>query len=320
MQLSNLPDEIVQHVCAYLCLITSAQTATLCRSFARAATNTMDVYKSCDTPLPLHVPSMTWSLQGALACLHILEKKNIRFCRLQLETGCYYLPELQMSSSLSYDAYGSNQRAIDINQSLSSLKKQQVVEIVGCGIGETILEGELKISRGCQTVLKNLSIVNPMGPGILVSAGGKLDASKIEIADCASRGIAIVGTPSSSAIAHFHNCTIKGCGGAGVFASQGSKVFIEDSAIIHNATTGVVARNRAFVQLRGSRTIIKENPNALSSASGAEIEIIFDASNASKRPQIKNAIKTGSGWGHVFSRSDGSGIRRWSSLSTSSEI
>jgi len=218
---------------------------------------------------------------------------------LSLDPGAYLLSETG----------GLRRRVLDVVALLGG--NGFPLTIVGRGVGETVLEGNLQVRRGCRVVLNNISIVNPTGPGILVSTGGKLDATNIEVTNCSGRGVAVIGSISAPASARFQDCIVSNCQGAGIFVAQ-SNVFIDDCSVVKNAMTGVIARAKAWVQIRGSRTVVKDNPNALSSADGAEVELIFDANDCGERPSIADSGRENrSGWGRCFSKCDGPGIRRW---------
>jgi hypothetical protein len=300
--LASLPSALIRCVSGFLCLAQAARVAILDTSWAQAAAHRMKLPAG-----PQLVVPTWWNLADAIAALSIWEPAKHT---LRLQSGAYLLPEVALSADTCILETGAaRRRALDV---VAVIGDGRPLTIIGSGIGVTVLEGNLRIRRGSRVALASMSVVNPCGSGILVSAGGKLDASEIEVTDCARRGVAVIGafqTPPT--LARFHQCTISKCQGAGFFASQ-SHVFIDDCTIIDNDMTGIIARAKAWVQIRGPKTVVQDNPNALSSTDGAEIELIFDAQDADKRSRIADANRENrSGWGRCFSKCDGPGIRRW---------
>ena len=175
------------------------------------------------------------------------------------------------------------------------------VSFVGQGTGETIVHGCFVVMNGRKASFEGLTMKNSSWNGLHASgAGTKIVLKNVTVADCTGGGVVVKGGAKLDATGcQFHqNGNRPGFGGVGVDGSR-TTARLTNCTSHHNKGDGVYAYNGAVVDLMGEGTSVHDNERygLLAVSRGTTINVyqpcvLNDMSHGNKGQNINMVLGT----------------------------
>jgi len=133
------------------------------------------------------------------------------------------------------------------------------ITVVGKGKGKTTILGGFYVDGKQNVNIEQLGVTNPDGHGLFCQ-GRDYSENNVDVMECSFKKCKYNGMYVESATVTATQCEFMENGSFGVMVQCAkTKIRLNDCTIHHNGNTGLVAYNRAVVDLHGTKTDIHSN-------------------------------------------------------------
>ena len=210
--------------------------------------------KFSNNVLPMRVGNDVETINGVMGVIEILSSRR-EYTKASPFVVLLAKGDYEVTSSWTYPGGLVCQTTLGITRSN--------ITFIGQGIGETTILGGFRIENLQNITLKQMTLTNTNGSGILMQ-GAQVELVDVATIDCNNSGIYVINTASGVSQLVATRCKMSNNGGSGlcIFNSNNTispNVCLKNCISHHNSTSGIFVGGNGVVNIHGDVTALHSN-------------------------------------------------------------